>query len=369
MDTRTRREWSIQAHPEDIWWLTFTAGDKLITSGPKTLRFWSLPSQSSRLVAQLPAAAFNARFNAHGDLLLDGNDGNTVLITSRENSLVPIHKHDRVSYGVAWCGPLACSTGWDTNIICTNVQHKGFQATVTDVRSPTVWITSDGEHCYAAAASGEIYAVREGVQALYKHSREPYRLAVSQDAHFVISGDWDGNVLAYDVTTKNIVGRRNNLHVGLVSDIATLSNYVVTSGVDGYVRVLTTSLEDDRAWSLGSAIRYLAASNGRIVAALDDGTLWTESLHDDTHETFKTGTTLTSLAISDDGEMFVAGDADGELVIIEHHEKRYDVTSVRLERGRVSCAAIHGSDIIITCSPTGRVLEIPISDLRFQHQE
>jgi eukaryotic-like serine/threonine-protein kinase len=365
LDTQTGQEWSIQAHPEDVWWLAVLPQGRLVTSGRRTLRFWTLPRAAPKLVAQIAAAAFNIDFNEHGDAIVDGNDGHAYLVRTRERGgTTPIHKHDQITYGVSWCGSFACSTGWDSNVICTDTRRADLPTIATALGSSTIWIASGGGHCYAAAAAGGIYDPFEGAVALYKHSDEPYRLAVARDGRFIASGDWSGSVNVYDTVHRVVSATRAGLHKGLVTNIALTSANIVTSGADGFVRVLTPSLQDVKIWILGSAVRYLVASDTRIGAALEDGTLWITSRYGAAEHVFRTNTTFTSFAISPNGQSIAAGTIDGEVVVVNNH---YGMAAIRLERGRVTCAAFNEDETITVCSPTGRILQIPISDLNFQH--
>jgi serine/threonine protein kinase len=370
LDTRSGHEWSIQAHPEDVWWVGLLPDGRLVTSGRKTVRFWTLPPTTSVLLAQIPAFAYNIAFDRHQDTILGGNDGNTYLIRPNSHNALAIHKHDQISYGVAWCGDLACSTGWDTNVICTDIHQPNALSTSRALPTSTIWIAtgnSDGI-CYIAAADGGVYTASPGnasqdIIALYRHDREPYRLAVSHDGALVASGDWGGSVTVYNTSLKHITATRR-IHDGLVTNIFLTTTRIITSGVDGWVHVLDFSLQEVQSWRLGSAIRYLVASRDRISAALEDGDLWMVSLRDGAQNRFKTNTTFTSSTISPNGLTIATGTSDGEILVIN---KDYEIATIRLERGRVTCAAFNTETELTACSPSGRIIRVQLSTLKFEH--
>jgi WD40 repeat protein len=361
VDVSTKREWSIQAHPEELWWLAVLPHNRLVTCGRRTLRFWTLPSSAPTGVGQMAGSAYNVAFNRQGDMIFDGNDGRTSIIQKNDPSTITIHMHDKVSYGVSWCGPLACSTGWDTRLICTDIRRSDFASTTFDLGSPGPWITGASDHCYVAAASGNIYEFRNTMTLLYKHEREPYRISVSHNERFVASGDWSGNVRIFDNSRTSVIASRNKAHDSLVTNIVWSSDAVITSGADGWIRLMSSELVDIQTWHPGLAVRYLVASDDLICAGLEDGSIWFVSRHDNVERRFNTDTTLTALAMSHNGRLIAAGTATGELIIFD---KSYVAKAVRIERGRVTCAAFDEDDSgIIMCSPSGQILRLSVDNL------
>jgi WD40 repeat protein len=292
-------------------------------------------------------------------MLFDGNDGSASLVRRNETWATSIHEHDKVSYGVAWCDSLACSAGWDTHVICTDIQYPKFRSVTIDFGSPIPWIIGAAGHCYVAAANGGIYDIHRVETPLYEHNREPYRIAVSQDSQFVASGDWGGDVKIYDTSKAKMVATRDRAHDGLVTNVVWTSRHLITSGADGRIRLMTSSLEDVRTWYVEQAVRFLVASDDRICAGLEDGSVWIVSLRNNEEHRFNIGTTLTALAMSSDGHLIAAGTANGELLIIN---ERYIPAAIRIEQGRITCAAFDSSSIIM-CSPSGRILRLSIDGI------
>jgi prepilin-type processing-associated H-X9-DG protein len=361
-DTVDGRHWSLRATPGQSHCLSFLTSTRLMTCGRNEIRLWTLPPDAPKILATLPALANNVVLDGLGNALFDGLDGHAYVVSRGEKQPRSIHRHDALSFGVAWCDGEACSAGWDGRVLCTDI-HTGRSRLIANFASVAPWLAQAAGHCYTAAASGGIYDVRSPNVALYEHSHEPYRLAVSQDGRYVVSGDWGGELVVYDTRRSAVAATLERAHSGRVTNVAWVDGNIVSSGSDGVLRLWTSSLAELRAWRLGAAVRFMRVANGTIGATLEDDSVWMISARALFSHHVKIGTLLTSLTVSPDGRFLAAGTNDGDVVVISADER---AAAAGFEHGRISCLGFDANTSIVACTPSGRVMHVPLSGLEFQ---
>jgi WD40 repeat protein len=362
VDTKDERTWTIQAVNGMPWCFALLTDDRMMSCDRQTVRLWSLHEAAPAVIATLPLSANNVAFNAAGDALLDGLDATAYLIRKGESHAVALHKHDNFTFGVRWCGANACSSGWDGRVRCTNAQTRA--TTVVDFHSVTILLAEAQGRCYVAAAAGGVYDVSNPTVPLYKHRQEPYRLASSADGQYLASGDWGGDLVVYDLRATRIAAEVRGAHKGRMTGAVWLGGNLVTTGVDGTVRLWSASLTPLRAWQFDLPVRYVDANGGTIAATLDDGRVYLLSDSDASEHHVATGATLYQIAVSPDGELAAVGTNDGYLLVIS---KKRRSAAVRLERGRISCVGFETNQSIFACTASsGHVMRVPTSALLFE---
>jgi WD40 repeat protein len=361
VDTADQREWVIQAQPEEPWSLRLLAHNRLLTSGRSELRLWTLSNATPEIVATLPTQANNVVFDAAGDALFGGNDGAAYIVKHRDSIASAVHRHDMpYAFGVAWCGAQACSSASDGKILCTDLTN-GISSVAIDVGANPPWMSAGRDHCFAAGSMGVYDVGTRSISPIYEHGHEAYRLAATADGHYVASGDWGGEIIVYDNTTRQLTAKKN-IHSGLVSNVAWSGQTLVTSGVDGLVEASTPWLVPLRTWQLDSPVRYLDANGGSIGAGLDDGSLWFASLRDSGYRV-SINATFSALAMSPSGKWLAAGTLDGELIVVTADRR---AAAARFEHGRVSCVGFDSDSSLLVCTPSGRVMRVPLDGMPFQ---
>ena len=361
-DTVDGRNWAIQTTPGSVWCFAFLDERRLMTCDRHEVRIWTLPPSAPQIVASIPSVSNNVVFNDALHALFDSGDGRSFVIERGDTQARVVHKHEDVSYGVAWCRGEACSAGWDGRMMCTNLATNTTRVAV-DAHSVTPWLASGGEHCFTAAASGEVVDVRTPDRPAYSHRHEPYRLAVSPDGRYVASGDWGGDLIMFDVTHRQVVATRAGAHNGRITKVAWTDGSVVTSGADGVLRLWSPSLQERRSWRMATAIRYLDVGKTTIGAALDDGSVWLLSTRGDATQHVELGVVVSAVAASPDGAVFAVGTSDGNVVVLAADGR---AAATRFGHGRISCVGFEDATTFLVCTSSGRVMRVPLSALSFQ---
>jgi WD40 repeat protein len=365
LDTVDGRHWTIQAMPGQPRCTTFLSRDRLITCDRSEIRLWTLPQAAPKIIADLPALATNVAFDASRNALFDGIDGTAYVIKHGEKHAMAVHRHYGLSFGVAWCDREACSSAWDGRVLCTDLA-TGTSRVAADFRSVTPWIAEGADHCYTAAASGGVYDVRAPAAPLYKHQHEPYRLAVSGDGRYLASGDWGGDLVVFDTQAARIVATRDRAHPGRVTKVAWMDDKLISAGRDGVVRLSSASLTELRTWRFGSPVRFLDLRSGTIGVGLDDGSLWMLSARGVFEHQVAVGTAFTALAVSPDGAFVAAATNDGDMVVVSANRS---AAAARFEHGRVSCLGFDTNTSMFVCTPSRRVMHVPLTALSFQSNQ
>lgn len=361
LDTDDQREWVIQAHPEEPWSLRLLAHDRLLTSGRSELRLWTLPGAAPQIVATLPTQANNVVFDAAGDALFGGNDGVAYVVKHGDTIASAVHRHDApYAFGVAWCDTQACSSASGGKILCTDLRN-GISRVALDVGANPPWMSAGRDHCFTAGSMSVYDVGAPSMSPVYEHGHDVYRVAATADGRYVASGDWGGEIIVYDNTTRHVTAKKN-VHSGLVSNVAWSGEILVTSGVDGFVEASTPWLVPLRTWQLGSPVRYLDADGGAIGAGLDDGSLWFASVRGDGYRV-SINATFGALAMSPSGKWLAAGTLDGEVVVITADRR---AAAARFEHGRVSCLGFDSDSSLLVCTPSGQVMRVPLAGMSFQ---
>jgi WD40 repeat protein len=363
VDSVTHQEWSIKAHAQGAFCIHFLSSARILTCGNNELRLWTLSHDAPELVAEFSASAFNMARGADGSQLIDGANGEVYLIPPDFLHPLLLHKHSALSFGVAWCDSKACSASWDGQILCSNLQAKSTEVTAT-FGTPIRWLSGGAGHCFAAVSDGGIYDLRSPASALYKHNYEPFRLAVSQDATRIASGDWNGTLKVWDTTAHQFVATVEHLHAGLVTAIGWNNNgTLVTAGFDGFVKILSRDFTLIHSWQLQSPIHYMSASDDHIYAVLNDGTLWSVSLDNGVEHRISFGTTLTTFSRAPSGKYIAIASDNGEIFIVDNARS---ITAKRLEHDTISCATFQDDKYLLFCAPGGRMLRLAIDAQRFE---
>jgi WD40 repeat protein len=326
-----------------------------VTCGRSEIRIWTLPRVAPTLAADLPSRAFNIAFDENRTALFDGGDGDVYALRREDSSAVLVHKHALLSFGVAWCDGRACSAGWDGRILCSSLE-SGATETVATFEIATRWLGGRDGHCFAAVSSGGIYDVRSASTPIYRHDREPYRLAISRDGAQLASTDWGGAVKIWDLKSGRLIADIAQLHTGLVVNAIWLDDgRLVTAGYDGFVRLLDAHFKVIQSWYLGSAVRYVAAANETIHAALINGTLWDISLTTYIKRSLSLGVTFTALSVSSDGAFVATGTDDGELFLIDAQHR---IAVQRFRQGAVRSVAFESDRTVLSCAPDNRMMRL-----------
>lgn len=301
-------------------------------------------------------------FDSAHNALLDGVDGRAYVIEHGEKRAIPVHAHDDLSFGVAWCDSQACSASWDGRVLCTDLASRATR-TAVDARSVTPWLTGRGGRCFTAAASGGVFDLRSPTKPIYEHRHEPYRLAVSPDGQYIASGDWGGDLVVYDIARGQIAAIRERAHAGRITDVAWTDEYLVSGGADGMVRIWNPSLAERRAWRMESAVRYLGAAKGTVGAFLDDGGLWMFSTRGNFEHHVELGAVSSSLAVSASGDFLAAGTNSGDVIVLAADGR---AAAIGFGHGRISCLSFESDAMLVVCTPSGRVMRVPLEAMSFQ---
>jgi WD40 repeat protein len=356
VDTATGREWSIKAHSRGLFCAyLLPPGNRIVTCGRNEIRTWILSDEAPTPAAELPARAFNVAFNDVGTALFDGGNGDVYALHKGATSATFLHKHELLSFGVGWCDGQACSAGWDGRVLCSSSDLSSV-ATVATFETSTRWLGGHGGHCFIAVSNGAIYDARSPGSPLYHHDHEPYRVALSPDGSRLASTDWGGTIKVWDLQARSLVANVDGMHAGLVVNAIWINdNQLVAAGYDGLVHLLDRNFKVKRSWSLRAPVRYIAAANETIYAALVDGTVWSISTTGGSKRLFSLGATLTAFSVSPDGAAVAAGTDDGELFIINENQA---VSVYRFRQGMIRCAAFEDNRTLLACVPENRVMRI-----------
>lgn len=113
--------------------------------------------------------------------------------------------------------------------------------------------------------------------ALYQHGREPNRVATSADGTYVASGDWAGDVIAYDIAHARVVANAAHAHTGLVTSGLLLAIWMLAcagsprpvgrteGGTTGHV------VHADGRPAAGAVVRISTAKTGDELAVVVTG--------------------------------------------------------------------------------------------------
>lgn len=362
VDTVDGKHWTIHATVGRPSCLGVLGRRRLVTCDRDEVRLWTLPHDAPVLVTTLPAFANNVVFDEAGDALFDGVDGHAYEIKAGERRAVSIHAHDDVSYGAAWCGAEACTSGWDGRVICSD-RATGATRVTADLHSVTPWLASGNGHCFTAAANGGVYDLRSPTAPAYTHEHEPYRVAVSDDGRYEASGDWAGDIIVYDSELKRVVARARRAHEGRVTNLAWAGQRLVSSGADANVRLWSFDLRELTSWHMPSIVRYMAAAGDTVGMALDDGTLALRSTTHGTQQRITIGVRVTALAVDPHGQFVAAGTNDGELIVLSTDGR---AAAMRLGKGHVSCLGFDTATSMVACAAHHAVMRLPLSAMSFE---
>lgn len=361
-DTVSGREWRLQAHAETPWCLELLGHRRVLTCERREARIWTLPSDGSTTIAKIPVVANNIVFNATHDALLDGNDGTAYVIAAGAREATAIHHHEDAGFGAAWCEQQACTSGWDSSVMCSDVAHGTSSTASFD--GVTAWVGEGAGHCFTITTKGGVYDIRDPGRPLYRHDHEPYRIAVASNGSQLVSVDWGGDATLFD-TVRRVVLHHGHLHEGLVSNVAWSDHQVVTTGVDGRLVVSSDALAPIHDWQLGAPIRYLSVADDIAGVGLDDGTLLIVSTRLGVLRRVSTGGTFASLAVAPDGSAVAAGTASGD-VLIATVAGRF--AAARFEHGRITCLGFESASVLTLCAPSGRIVRVPLAALSFDSE-
>jgi len=362
-DSITKQEWSFKLPERALCAFFIPPGDKLLTCGRTELRLWTVTSDAPSIVAQLPSPAFHIISGPKGSRLLDSDDGGVHLVSRDFSDIRLLHKHSALSFGVAWCDSLACSISWDGRVLCSNLNESNTE-TLGSFNAPIRAIGSYAEHCFIASSAGGIYDLRHPNEPLYKHTREPYRLAVSNNGSFLASGDWSGSVIVWDIAKQRLAAHLPHLQTDLITALSwTDSNQLIAGGLDGNVTVLEPDLVSRHTWNLNEPVRSISYSHSSIYILTSRGTIH-QLLPDRTlKRSYALGITPTAFATTSDHEYLAIGSNEGEIFIIKAAQY---IAVKRFDRGSIQCVQFEHHQMLLTCTLDGAVLQLELDKQHFE---
>jgi WD40 repeat protein len=363
LDTNTRREWSIRAHAHGIFCAyLLPPGDRLVTCGHSEIRIWKLSHDAPTLVTDLPGQAFNIALDSDGTALFDGAEGDVCTIRQHSSRATVLHKHNLLSFGIAWCGKRACSASWDGRLLCSVLDPLSTDI-VADFGRPIRWLGGSGDSCFLAVSNGGIYDLRSPTDPIYRHDHEPYRLALSPDATLLASTDWAGAVKIWNLKERRLFADLSQLHHGLVIGAMWIDNTrIVTAGYDGFIYLLTRDLHVQRSWRLGAAVRYIAVTKDSIVAALGNGMIWNSALEGGAERTLPLGVTFTALSVSQD-KFIAVGTNDGDVFIVDPF---FRIKIQHFQNNMIRCMTFETPRTLLACLSDKRVVRVTVSSESFE---
>jgi serine/threonine protein kinase/WD40 repeat protein len=276
LDTAAPTDWTLLAHASSPDTLQLSDdGNTLLTVSAGTARIWDLSTPEPMPTSESSCLAFNlVQSPSLPDwLAADCAGGHVWVFNLADGTARSVHRHDEVSFSVAWIGATVCSGGWDGRVLCTDMRD-GATSTIAAHSVATRWLASDDETLFYVTADGGVWtfdprASPTEVRNIATTAGEPYRIAVQRD--FVLVSTRIGSVVTIDRTTG-----RSHVQASH-TDVAALTNapedITFSSASDGTVQEWHRDTAR-RRWRFSGRLRDVRAIGaGGFAATLDDNSL------------------------------------------------------------------------------------------------
>src|SRR5262249_35289266 len=131
----------------------------------------------------------------------------------------------------ARCDSQACTLGRDGIVRCTEIA-TGTTRVVAEVGTtvPAHLSERDG-HCFASGTNG-VFDLRAPSAPLFVQHLAS-RTALSGDGRFLVSGDFAGELIVYDLERREVIAKRASAHDGRVTAVRWSHGRWITAGLDG----------------------------------------------------------------------------------------------------------------------------------------
>ncbi|KAI9743928.1 MAG: WD domain protein [Claussenomyces sp. TS43310] len=256
---------TLEGHLAGISTVAWSPDSKTLASGSddKAIRLWDRATGKPYPVPLLGHHnyVFSIAFSPKGNMLVSGSYDEAVFLwdvrAGRQMRSLPAHSDPVGGVDFVWDGTLvvSCATDgliriWDTATgqCLSTIVHEDNAAVVSAQFSP------NGKYVLAWTLDGCI-RLWDYVEGLCKktyqgHENKKYSIGgafgvYGRDA-FVVSGSEDGNLLIWDVKTKNIL-QKIEAHEGAVlwADTHPTQDVIVTCGLDATVKIWVNDDADD----------------------------------------------------------------------------------------------------------------------------
>jgi WD40 repeat protein len=292
--------------------------------------------------------------SADGQLVVfDAKNGQAQMLRS-DGTIVPLHAHHGLAWGAAWCDGLACTSGWDGAVRCSDPTTRR-EVLHRTRRAPMRWLQSIGTDCISIDASGEVRLVLRD-ETLFNAPAEPRRVRSDARHRAIVTADYGGNLAIFDLVTR-APPVTVHAHDGQLADAHWLDeNRIVSAGADGKLRFWSRALEPISELDLGVAVRFLQAAGGRIAAVTEDSHLIVVSAAGRREHDFLVDDVIDLLALSPSGHLAAVASARGEVLVFDLDDST--TSSYQVDREGLTCLIFRSDRELLACSRFGGVFSI-----------
>jgi hypothetical protein len=296
------------------------ANARIVTAGRRDLRVWELKQPSGVLIKALPCEVSHIQPSPDGrQAALDCKDGNVRVWTRATATVVPVHAHAGIVFGVQWVKGMICSGGYfDGHVVCSNPDGTDLR-TLDSGTNRITWMTASPDHDFLVFGSsdGRVWRYDDRLQELYVHN-SLYRLAISPDGRLLGSGGFDGSLAVYDLANHKLLAHVHD-HVDQTTNVFWVDDELWTFGIDGALKrwvvrgdsvILRHTVNADGPMHKAQTTRGVWAANAAdsVLVIGRDG--------DSIALRLDLGRAIDALDVSPD-QRYVAAGVNGEIVVVD----------------------------------------------------
>ena len=321
---------TLQGHSDAVLAVAFVPGERTAVSAAKdgTIRIWQLEAGDARATTQAHEGWIQAVAVApDGRLAITGGQDHRLCVwdtaTTRVRQVLSGH-HDAVSaIALHPANGIAVSGSYDRSVVVWDLAAgnpvlvlKGHADSIS-----AVTISPDGTKALSASADGDVivWDIERGriLRRWDAHRRGITFLATLTNWQTALTGSMDGTIKMWDIATGSCMQTlRAHLDGVSAGAVAPGGDYVLSGGSDGALRL----------WRLPSCevVRTVQGHAGRVrsLCFVGNGGFAFSSSYDrylkawalpalESRTAFAADSAIAAAAVSETGEMVVAGDAQG----------------------------------------------------------
>ena len=292
VDTRTGRQWRLNARPESTSWIFVTRSERrAVTVSASEVRVWSLEGERPSQLAQIPCYPSHLASSPDHSLLgFECSAGGAGAVVAATGEILELHRHGARAFGIVWWGRALCTGGWDGQVLCTDPADRKTRTLIRQP-SPIRWIDADGERIAFSAEDGSVWLGDDRLGpdplAIASHAASATRLALGRDG-LVASASVDGQVTFSRLLADRTAESRS-------MQLADRAAYI--HAIDGEMLVVDRAGSVLRTVDGRDVIKHRAPVGKTLsrlepfapdawVAVVDGRSLWIHAAHDDTTVAF-----------------------------------------------------------------------------------